>query len=108
MIEGLNVALALIFIIIAVVVAVLCRTVWPYIKKVNEAIDQGKPAPPFNTLYILTGLFAALVTMFLLGLEIVLLIEKVEGVSPLLMYFVLSAQGFGLGWMSNDILNTGV
>jgi multisubunit Na+/H+ antiporter MnhB subunit len=86
---------------LGVLLAVLMRSLLPYVRRVKEAVDKGGDIPSWSQRYTVTGLFA-----FFTSLAVALLSfsELTLPAEPTSLVYVF-AVSFGYGWGVNDVYN---
>jgi len=84
-----------------VLLAVVMRTLLPYVEKVKKAAEKGETVPVWSQRYLVTG-FCALFTSLVVAVLAFPTIAVPAEPTTLFYVFVVS---FGYGWGVNDAYN---
>jgi len=84
-----------------VLLAVVMRTLLPYVEKARTAAEKGESVPTWSQRYLFTGLCALFTSLIIAVLAFPTISVPAEPAS-LFYVFVVS---FGYGWGVNDVYN---
>jgi len=84
-----------------VLLAVVMRTMLPYVEKVRKAAEKGESVPVWSPRYLVTGFCALFTSLVIAVLAFPTITVPAE---PTSLFYVFIAS-FGYGWGFNDAYN---